>query len=98
MNHEGNGEIYYKIVSETPTSQIRLVVNIFNEVEYIHLREYYLDFDGEWLPTSKGFSTKLDISIVQNLFEGLAEIMSLAESREVIEELFGDVIRNVYFE
>lgn len=91
-------EFFYKIVREDQTLQIRLVVSMFNDVEYISLREYYLDFDGEWYPSPRGLTVPLDIPFVKNLFEGLAEIMSLAESRDVIEDLFGDVIRNVYSE
>ena len=31
--------------------QIRVTVNTFREVEYLHVRKYYMDFDEEWKPT-----------------------------------------------
>ncbi len=97
---ELNEEIYYKVVNEDDSglNQVRLVLNRFRGVEYLHLRNYYLDFEGDWYPTNKGFCTPLDLATVSNLFIGLAEVMSLAESRKTIEEFFGDVIRQVYAE
>ena len=43
-------DIYEKIVSEneTGTEQVRLTINEFRGVEYIHLRKYYLDFEGDF--------------------------------------------------
>ena len=40
-------EIYEKIISETKegTEQIRLTINEFRGVEYLHLRKYYLDIE-----------------------------------------------------
>ena len=48
MNLHEAPEIYEKIISENEeaTEQIRLTINTFREVEYLHLRKYYLDFDG----------------------------------------------------
>ena len=45
MLHEAP-EIYEKIISETEdgTEQIRLTINTFRGIEYLHLRKYYLDF------------------------------------------------------
>ena len=41
-------EIYQTIISEKESGdeQVRLTINEFKGVEYIHLRKYYLDFDG----------------------------------------------------
>ena len=82
--------------NEAKETQIRLTVNVFRGVEYLHIREYYLSFDEEWCPTPKGCAMPMDISNVKELFTGIAEILSLAESREVIEEAFGEVIKDVY--
>lgn len=93
-----SSEIYSKVVwqDEPGLNQVRLVINEFRDVEYIHLRKYYLDFEGDWLPTNKGISMPLEIESTRALFEGMAEIISLAESRGVIEEYFGDIITNIY--
>ena len=89
-------ESYSKVLCETEFNRLCLSVNTFRGLEYLSIREQYLDFEGEWAPGSKGFSTPLDVMTVQNLFKGVAEIISLAESREVIESLFGDIIKDIY--
>ena len=39
-------EVYSRIIHENEDGleQVRLTINTFREVEYIHLRKYYLDF------------------------------------------------------
>jgi hypothetical protein len=93
-----DNEIFYRILNEDENgfNQLRLVVNRLRGIEYLHLREYYLDFDGEWCPSPRGLATPLDLNTVSELLTGLAEIISLAESREIIEEYFGDIINNIY--
>jgi hypothetical protein len=54
-------ELYY-IIKEEDYSQVRLTVNEFRGKEYLHLREYYIDFDEEWHPTPKGLAIELDES------------------------------------
>ena len=62
----------------------------------MHLRKYYLDFDENWKPSSDGVAMPLDFSNSKELFIGLTEILSLAESKEIIEEQFQDLINNLY--
>mgnify|MGYP001551743941 CR=1 FL=1 len=91
-------EVYERVIWEDDVkhNQIRLVVNTFRGVEYLHLRKYYLDFEEEWRPSGDGIAFPLEVDNTRELFTGLAEIISLAESREVIEELFGDLIQGLY--
>lgn len=97
---ELSDNIYERIISEDDSglNQVRLTVNEFRGVEYLHLRKYYLDFSGEWYPSDKGISIALEIESSKELLIGLAEILSLAESKELLEEYFGDIIRKVYME
>tara|TARA_E500000331_G_scaffold293452_1_gene290742 strand:- start:9 stop:266 length:258 start_codon:yes stop_codon:yes gene_type:complete len=76
--------------------QVRLTINTFRGVEYLHLRKYYLDFNEEWKPTSDGIAMPLDFDNSRELFSGLVEILSLAESKSVIEEHFLDLIKDLY--
>lgn len=85
--------IYY---NEAKEFQVRLTVNEFRGVEYIHLRKYYLDFDEEWKPSPEGIAMPLDLENSRELFIGLTEILSLAESKEIIEEQFKDLLMNIY--
>jgi len=89
-------EPYTKIINESEYTQLRLSISRFRGIEYVSLREYFLDFDGEWYPSKKGITSPLDLDTITNLFVGMAEILSLAESREVIENFFGDIIRDIY--
>ena len=46
--------IYERVINETDTQQIRLVINTFRGVEYLSLRKYYLDFD-KWFLKNHNF-------------------------------------------
>ena len=91
-------EIYEKIISENEeaTEQIRLTINTFRDVEYLHLRKYYLDFDGDFKPSKDGVAMKLDFNNSRGLFEGLVEIISLAEAKDILEEHFKDILDKIY--
>jgi hypothetical protein len=91
--------IYEKLVhfDEAKQVQIRLTVNSFRGIEYLHLRKYYLDFyTEEWCPSSEGVAFPVDFSNVREMFIGLTEILSLAESKEIIESTFGDLLHELY--
>ena len=76
--------------------QIRVVVSTFRGIEYLHLRKYYMDFDEEWKPTPEGIAMPIDFSNTRELFRALTEILSLAESKQIIEENFQDLIKSIY--
>lgn len=89
-------DVYYRIVHQTPDKQVRLTINEFRGVEYLHLREYYLDFDGDWLPSNKGVAMPLDLNNSRELFAGLVEILSLAEQKQVIKDHFKELLEDLY--
>ena len=91
--------LYEKLIhfDEVKQIQIKLTINTFHGIEYLHLRKYYLDFyTEEWCPSSEGVSMPLDFNNSKELFTGLIEILSLAESKEIIEDQFKDLIQNIY--
>lgn len=92
-------EVYEKIVhhDEEKHLQVRLTVSTFRGVEYLHLRKYYMNFDEEWCPTPDGIAFPLDMNNTRELFAGLVEIISLAESKEILEEHFKEQIDQIYF-
>jgi hypothetical protein len=55
-----------------------------------------MDFDEEWKPTPEGVAMPLDLSNSRELFAGLTEILSLAESKSLIEDNFMDLIDDIY--
>jgi hypothetical protein len=91
-------ELFERIIhyDEVKEVQIRLTVSTFREIEYLSVRKYYLDFDEEWKPSNEGVSMPLDFNNSRELFIGLTEILSLAESKEIIEEQFKDLISQLY--
>jgi hypothetical protein len=90
--------VYEKVIhhNEQKETQVRLTINPFRGVEYLHLREYYLDFEEEWKPTPKGIAMELDLNNSRELFAGLVEIISLAESKDILEEYFKEYIDEIY--
>jgi hypothetical protein len=90
--------VYEKIIhyDEVKETQIRLTVSSFRGIEYLHVRKYYLGFDEEWLPSADGIAMELDFDNSRELFSGLVEILSLAESKEILEEHFKDFIDEIY--
>jgi hypothetical protein len=91
-------ELYEKVISENEegTEQVKLTINTFYDTEYLHLRKYYLDFDGDFKPSKDGIAMKLDFNNSKGLFEGLVEILSLAESKSILETHFTDILDEIY--
>ena len=89
---------YEKVISinEDNSEQIRLVINSFRGKEYLHLRKYYQDFDEEWKPSREGITMAIDFNNSKSLFEGLVEIISLAEAKDVLETHFKDTLDEIY--
>jgi hypothetical protein len=90
--------LYEKVVHYDPVKeiQIRLCVNSFRGIEYLHLRKYYLDFEEEWKPSSEGVAMPIDFYNSAQLFEGLCEILSLAESKDILEKHFKETLDLLY--
>lgn len=95
---DADDDIYEKIILEQDNKEIqwRLVVSKFRDVEYIHLRKYYLDFEGEYKPTKEGACIPFELISLSNLFEALVEILSLAESKGSIEKHFKELLKDLY--
>ena len=53
-------------------------------------------FDEEWKPSNQGITIPIDMENTRNLFQGLVEILSLAESKAIIEENFRDLLDEIY--
>ena len=91
-------EVYEKLISENSegTEQVKLTINEFRGVEYMHLRKYYLDFEGDFKPSKDGVAMPLDFQNSRALFEGLVEILSLAEAKGILESQFKDILDKIY--
>ena len=76
--------------------QWRVTVNVFHDIEYLHIRKYILDFDEQWIPIKEGVSFPLDLNNVRELFIAILEILSLGESKQAIEEHFKELLVDIY--
>ena len=91
-------EVYERIIhyDELKQVQIRLTINTFRDIEYLHVRKYYMDFNEEWKPSKEGVAMPLDFTNSKELFIGLVEILSLAESKQVIQDNFSELLTAIY--
>lgn len=82
--------LYEKIIHEDIIKghQLRLVLNEFREKQYLHLRKYFQDFEGEWVPTKEGASMEASISNIYGLLDGLLELVANSEGIDGMEHHF----------
>ncbi len=74
--------LYEKLIYENleKGQQYRLTVSEFRDVQYLHVRKYFLDYEGEWVPTKEGAAIPATIQNTYALLDGLIEICSKEES------------------
>lgn len=75
--------------------QYRLTVSEFRDVVYLHLRKYFLTYEGEFMPSKEGASIPASMQNVFALLDGIIEICSRAESIDAIVEHFGNKIADL---
>lgn len=87
--------LYEKVISENTEkgSQLRLVVNVFRDVEYLHLRKYFLSYEGEWMPTKEGASFPCTMQSIYALLDGLIEICAAEESIDAVNQHFQERLK-----
>lgn len=85
--------IFERIIHEDDKGrQVRLTINEFRNQQYLGIRYYYQDFEGDWKPSNEGVSMPLGLSNTLRLFLGLSEIVSEAEI-ESLNEALKDIVR-----
>lgn len=87
-------DLYEKLIFENTEKgfQYKLTVSEFREVQYLHVRKYFLSYEGEYVPTKEGASIPATIQNIFALLDGLIEICASEESIDVITEYFGNKI------
>ena len=80
-------EVYSKVVSESEdgTQQVRLTVNEFRGIEYLHLRKYYLDFEGDFKPSKDGVAMSLDFQNSKLLYHPRFRILYFYINQKILE-------------
>ena len=92
MGYTVADELYEKLVYQNDDKfyQLRLVVNEFKGKQYIHIRKYFLTYEGEYQASKEGISMEASISNIFSLLDGLMEIVSKEESVSLIDEYFSN--------
>ena len=72
--------------------QYRLTLSEFRDTEYLHLRKYFLSYEGEFIPTKEGASIPCSIQNVFQLLDGLIDLCSRSESIDSIVTHFDNKI------
>lgn len=87
-------ELYEKLIYQNDDKfyQVCLVVNEFRGVQYLHLRKYFLSYEGKYVPSKEGISMAASISNIFALLDGLLEIVSKEEAIEAINTYFSNKI------
>lgn len=84
-------EIHYeKLIYENTDKfyQLRLTVSEFRGKYYVNIRKYFLSYESEWIPSKEGISMEASMANVAALLEGLLEIVSQEEGRELITRVY----------
>lgn len=84
------GEFYEKTIyeNEPKAYQLRLVVNEFRDKTYLHLRKYFLTYEGEYAPSTEGISMEAGIDNIKSLLDALIEVSSFAEVSDGFKEYY----------
>lgn len=81
----GHSDILDVVLLEKDGVQFRLSVTEFRESNYLSIREWYMSFEEEWMPTRNGMTLPYDVDSVYKLFNALTGLLSKAEVLEVME-------------
>ncbi len=87
-------ELYEKLIYQNDDKfyQLRLVVNEFRGKQYVHVRKYFMTYEGEYQASKEGISMEASMSNTLSLLDGLTEIVSKEESVAIINKHFSDKI------
>jgi Transcriptional Coactivator p15 (PC4) len=88
---------YEKIIYENLDKgyQYRLTLSEFRETEYLHLRKYFLSYEGDWIPSKEGASIPCSIQNVFQVLDGLIDVCSRSESLDSIKTHFENKISSL---
>jgi hypothetical protein len=80
--------IYEKVIFENDLKgfQYRLVVSEFRGEQYLHVRKYFLSYEGDYIPSSEGASMVASIENTRALLEGMLDIVSAEEGKDEVQK------------
>ncbi len=89
--------IYEKLVHQNDDKgiQIRLVLSRFRDEDSLHIRKYYLSYEGEYLPSNEGIGIPTTIQSVYALLDGLLAICAREENIDGVVHHFYEVFKRL---
>ncbi len=90
MGTEITPPLYEKLIYEDTVKsvQLKVVVNEFKDIQYLHIRKYFLSYEGEWIASHEGVSMPITIDNVTKLTDALLELCSTAEGTDLLNKHF----------
>lgn len=87
---------YEKIIYEDAEKgkQLRIVLSEFRNIEYLHVRVYYVNMDGEWLPTKEGVAIPANISNMYAILDAMIDIVANKEGEDALENHMNKKLSN----
>ena len=81
---------YEKLIYEDMNKflQLRVVVSEFREVDYLHIRKYFLSYENEWLPSKEGVSMPVTIDNIIKLTDAMLDLCATAEGTDLLKKHF----------
>ena len=92
-----DGILYEKLIynNEAKFYELRLTVSEFRGIQYVNIRKYFLSYEGDYIPSKEGISMESSITNVHSLLEGLIELCSKEEARDLMTKYFGERISDL---
>ena len=89
--------LYEKVIynNEAKFYELRLTVSEFRGIQYVNVRKYFLSYEGDYIPSKEGISMEASMTNVHSLLEGLIELCSKEESKDLINKYFGERISDL---
>lgn len=74
--------------------QLKLTVSEFRDKYYINIRKYFQSYEGDFVPSKEGVSMEASMENIYALLDGLFEVVSQGEAKEIVSryaEKFSDL-------
>ena len=65
--------------------QLKLTLSEFRDKYYLNIRKYFQSYEGDFVPSREGVSMEASVENIYALLDGLFDIVSQGEAREIVE-------------
>lgn len=88
--------LYQRLIYENTDKFYRLYLTVseFRDKYYLHIRKYFLSYEGEYIPSKEGISLELGIDNISQLLLGLIEISARAEVLDAVQQVMREHLKS----